>query len=251
VTGPAGQPPDVTAARAADVPVALPARGTTARRRLGALLVAFGAAGILLLGTSLAFVAGPVDADEGPLGLEAQRRLLVALLDTSARSIDSAATAARDADSSLGSTSVAAASAATLMTELSATMRQLAASLRVSFLGTQPFAPAADDMDRVATQAATVAADLDVAASSVRLAAEDMAVLADDLAGMRAEIDRIRGRIAGRIEADGWRLMLGATLAWLAIPAVVSVAIGLRWLRPAGRTGGARTPVPPPAPRRG
>jgi hypothetical protein len=232
-------------------PLALPPRGTAGRRRLGALLVAFGASGLLLIGSALVFVAGPVDEAEGPLGLEGHRRELVALLDASADAIDSAGVAARDADDSLGSTATAAGSAATLMTELSATMRELAASLRISFLGTQPFAPAADDMERVAAQASAVAADLDTASSSVRLAAEDMAVLADDLAEMRREIDLIRARVEGRIEADPWRLLLGAILAWLAIPAIVSLGLGIRWLgQGAGRVVGPMPDPPGAAPPR-
>lgn len=221
--------------------VSLPPRGSIARRRLGVLLTAFGLVGLLLVGTALYLVVQPVDASEGPFGIEAQRRQLVALLDASSEAIDSAENAARDADQSLGSTAVAAGSAASLMNELSSTMRELAASLRISFLGSQPFAPAADDMDRVAVQAATVAGDLDVAASSVRLAAEDMAALARDLGEMRTELATIRGSMSGPIDTDSWRLLVAAMLAWLGIPAAVSLVVGLRWLRPAPRFHPART----------
>lgn len=208
---------------------------------MGVLLAGFGLVGLLLVGTAFYLVAQPVDDSQGAFGIEAQRRQLVALLDASSDAIDSAENAARDADGSLGSTAVAAGSAATLMNELSSTMRELAASLRVSILGSQPFAPAADDMDRVGVQAATVAGDLDVAASSVRLAAEDMAALARDLGEMRTELATIRGSMSGPIDTDSWRLLVAAMLAWLGIPAAVSLVLGLRWLRPAPRFHPSRT----------
>ncbi len=221
--------------------VVLPPRGSIARRRMGVLLAAFGVVGLLLVGTPFFLVVRPVDADEGPFGIETQRRQLVALLDAARDAIASAQTPATAAAPSHRSTAVAAGSAATLMNELSTTMRELAGSLRVSFLGTQPFAPAADDMDRVADQAATVAGDLDVAASSVRLAAEDMAALARDLREMRGELSAIRSSMSGPIEADAWRLLVAAMLAWLGIPAAVSLVVGLRWLRPAPRFHPARS----------
>jgi hypothetical protein len=228
----------------------LPPAGTVRRRRIGLLLATFGAVGILLVGTGLALVLGPIDPAQGPFGIEAQRRQLVALLDESGKAMESAATAARDADGSLGQTATAAGSAATLMTDLASTMTALASSLRISFLGTQPFAPAAADMDRVAAQAATVGTDLQTAASSVRVAAEDMSALAADLADMRTEIRRIRASLAGPVELGPWRLLLIAMLGWFALPAAVSLWLGLRWLLPAGpRTGRARSSPPSPARR--
>jgi hypothetical protein len=210
------------------------------RRSVGIALVAFGLVGLFVLGTALVFVGRPVDAREGPFGIETHRRQLLALLDSSRDAMSSAERAARDADGSLGSTAEAAGSAAAMMTELSTTMRALGSSLRVSVFGTQPFAPAAADMDRVADRAATVAEDLGVAASSVSTTAGDMALLADELAEMRREIDTIRGSVTRPIDAEGTRLLATAILAWLAIPAVVSLWLGARWLRPIGRPAPAR-----------
>jgi hypothetical protein len=229
----------------------LPPPGTVRRRRLGLLLATFGAVGILLVGTGFALVLGPVDPAQGPFGIEAQRRQLVAMLDQSGKAMDSAETAARDADGSLGQTATAAGSAATLMTDLARTMTSLASSLRISFLGTQPFAPAAADMDRVAAQAATVGTDLETAASSVRVAAEDMSALAAELGDMRTELTRIRTSLAGPVEIGPWRLLLIALLGWFAVPAAVSLWIGLHWLLPArARTARARSSPPTPAPPR-
>lgn len=208
----------------------LPPRDTTARRRLGFLLTLFGATGLLLFGVAALLVASPIDEDEGPLGLEGQRRRLVAMIDASSAAIEEAETAAANVDGSLTSTSGAARSAGVFMAELAATMRSLSSSLRVSILGSQPFAGAADDFDRTAERAATVAADLERAAGSVELAADDIAELARDLGDMRSELTAIRDNIDDRIESTGSRLVVAAMLVWLAIPAAVSLALGLRWL---------------------
>jgi hypothetical protein len=102
-------------------------------------------------------------------------------------------------------------------------------------------------MDRVAAQSATVAADLEEAAGTVRLAAEDMAQLSVDLAAVRSDIDAIRARMAGPIDAGPWRLLLVATLLWIAIPAATSLWLGVRWLSsraPVGRETASVTAGP-------
>jgi hypothetical protein len=208
----------------------LPPRDPVTRRRAGFLLTLFGAVGLLLFGVAALLVANPVDENEGPLGLEGQRRRLVAMIDASSAAIAEASTAAGNVDGSLASTAAAARSAGLFMSQLATTMQSLSASLRVSILGSQPFAGAADDFDRTAAQAATVAADLERAAGSVELAAGDIADLSADLAELRTELGAIRDTVDDRIESTAWRLVLAAMLAWLAIPAAVSLALGLRWL---------------------
>lgn len=205
------------------------------RRRIGAALTAYGAIGIVLLGTAAILVAGLLDGGRGPLGLEAERRQLIELLDATGRALRDAETATRDADDSLAATAVAAASGARFSADLGTTLRGLAASLRISILGNQPFAGAADDFDRVAGQASGVAADLDAAAASLRLGAEDMHVLADDLADMRAEVLRVRDGMKDLLQLDQWRFAAAAILAWLAVPAALSLVVGIRWWRPAMR----------------
>ena len=201
------------------------------RRRIGFLLAGFGAVGLLLTLTSLAFVLAPLDADEGPLGLEGQRRQLVAFLDASSAAIADAEATAREADQSLASTSSAAGSAGTFMNELAGTMRTLSASLRTDLFGSQPFAGPADEFLRVADQASLVATDLEAAAASVNVAGDDVSALAGALGSLRDEMAGVRERLSGRIEADPWRILVAAFLLWLAIPAAVCLAFGIRWIR--------------------
>jgi methyl-accepting chemotaxis protein len=235
--GPAGDAGDASRPGATIVlPVAVD------RRRAGIVLTAYGAAGLVLLGIAMAFVLGAFDDGRGPLGLEAQRGGLLELLDSSRLVLADAEAAARDADDGLSSTSDAARDASRFTADLSLTLRSLAASLRLSILGSQPFAGPADDFDRVAGQAAGVAADLDQAAASIALASEDMGSLASDLGAMRARIDGVKANLAG-IDAGRWRSLAAAVLAWLAMPALVSLWLGLRWWQPSLAARAARRPA--------
>lgn len=201
------------------------------RRWVGAGLALYGALGLTLILLLLALVVAPRGGGDGPLGLDAQRRQLLGVVDVSSDTLRDAETAARGVDVTLLSTGGAAASAGTFMGELATTMRGLATSLRITILGSQPFAGPADDFERVAAQAATVAADLDLAASSIRLGAADMVALADQIAAVRAEVQQIRAVLAQPFDEGPWRILAAVVLAWLAVPAVLSLWVGLRWWR--------------------
>jgi hypothetical protein len=206
-------------------------RTSRRRRRAGMALTAYGAIGLVLLGLTLAFVLGAFDASGGPLGLEGQRTAMVQTLDATAATLTDAEAAARDAGASLSSTSSAATDGSRFTADLGTTLRNLAASLRVSILGSQPFAGPAEDMDRVAGQAATVATDLEQAAASIGRGAGDMGSLAVDLAAMRARIEGMKTSLVA-IDVGRWRWVAAAIVAWLAVPAAVSLWLGLRWWRP-------------------
>jgi hypothetical protein len=201
------------------------------RRRAGVALTGYGAAGLLLLGLAMAFVLGAFDGDGGPLGLDAQRRGLSDLLDASSVAVGDAEAAARDADAAMSSTASAAGDGSRFVGDLGLTLHNLAVTLRLSILGSQPFAGPADDFERVAAQAGGVAADLDAAAAAIRLGSEDMGSLANDLAAMRTNIERVKSNLAG-IDVGRWRWVTAAIIAWLAIPAVLSLWLGLRWWQP-------------------
>jgi hypothetical protein len=201
------------------------------RHQVGMGLALYGALSLGLILILLFLVATPREGGDGPFGLEAQRRQLVRMMDASADAIGDAEVAARGVDGTLFSTGSAAASAGTFMTELATTLRGLAASLRISILGSQPFAGPADDFERVASQASRVALDLDLAATSARTGAADMVALADQLAAVRAEVRLMRGGFDEPFDEGPWRLLAAVILAWLAVPAFVSLWVGLRWWR--------------------
>jgi hypothetical protein len=181
------------------------------RRRIGMALTFYGLAGLALLGFSIAFVLGAFDGGRGPLGLDATRRQLVELLDSSSQILAHAEVAARDADDSLAATGSAATSGSRFTADLGTTLRDLAASLRISILGSQPFSGPADGFDRVALEAAAVAVDF---------------------GRMRAQVNSARAGLADTLDAGRWRLLGAAILAWLGVPALVSLWLGLRWWRP-------------------
>jgi hypothetical protein len=208
-----------------------PALDPSDRRRAGVALTAYGIVGLALLGVAMAFVLGAFDDGRGPLGLEAQRRGIIELLDASSLALGDAEATARDGDDGLSSIATTAGDGSRFTADLGSTLRNLASSLRLSILGSQPFAGPADDFDRVALQAAGVAADLDEAAASIRLASEDMGSVGDDLAAMRGRIARVKADLAA-IDVPRWRWLSTAIIAWLAVPAVVSLWLGLRWWQP-------------------
>jgi hypothetical protein len=216
------------------------------RRRLAPWLLAWGGAGLVILGLALGFVNGVLTGDAGPLGLEGQRRQLVRLLDASNSALADARAAAANADGSLVAAGAAASSAGGFMTELSGTMSELAGSLRISIFGSQPFAAAADDFERVAASAAQVAIDLERAGTAVRLGGEDMATLAAELETVEAEVVRMRDGVSGLLDTRGWQVMATIVIAWLGVPALVSFLVGFRWWRQARRGRGARRSVPAP-----
>ncbi|MFL5679727.1 MAG: hypothetical protein ACJ77B_03920 [Chloroflexota bacterium] len=215
--------------------VALLAVDSRARRRIGAIVALWGAIGLVLLVLGAVAVGGILDGGRGPLGLEAERRDLVELLGATSNALRDAETTARDANNGLNATSDAATSASGFTSDLGTSLRELASSLRVSILGSQPLAAPADDLERVADRAAGVATDLDAASTAVRGSGRDMTRLADDIASMRAEVDRVRGGIERLVDLDRWRIATAAILLWLAVPAAVSLAVGLRWWRPLSR----------------
>jgi hypothetical protein len=59
-----------------------------------------------------------------------------------------------------------------------------------------------------------------------------MGSLANDLAAMRTNIERVKSNLAG-IDVGRWRWVTAAIIAWLAIPAILSLWLGLRWWQPA------------------
>ena len=127
-----------------------------ARRLVGLGLAVYGAMSLGMILLLLILVLAPREGDDGLLGLDAQRRQLLGVIDASATAIRDAETAARGVDDTLLSTSSAAASAGTFMSGLARTMSELAASLRISIFGSQPFAIPADEFEQVAAQASQV-----------------------------------------------------------------------------------------------
>jgi hypothetical protein len=202
------------------------------RRALAWGLILYGLAGIVLL------VAGAA------LGLEASARVerLAADADGSLAAASRATTAAAEAftnvDTSLSEAESSAIGAAGLSRDAAGTLRSLALAMEISFFGAQPLLPLASDFSASAAQAEALAGTLTSVAGSLGDTRIDIVVVGTELESLSAQLDSLRDSSG----ADGsdpppLRLFLGLLLAWLALPAIGALAVGLALLR--------RPPAPP------
>jgi hypothetical protein len=150
------------------------------RRRLGLGLMAYGTGGLLLLLVGLfALLSSPLP---GELDLSlANLSAATQTMDRAEAVVADAARTARSARIALASTSMSSRSAASMMTELAATLRETGTSLRVDIFGSRPFASVADSFDRTAQQADGVTSDLQSTAANVDEVARELDSTATEL----------------------------------------------------------------------
>jgi hypothetical protein len=234
---------------------------TPAWRRSDAVtlaLVAYGIGALLLLLATLLVVlaalaaveraAASVDAASGPA--------LTGRLDRLGSSLDEAETALRGFDETLAATSDAARDGQAMGTQLSSSLRRLAASLDIAVLGTRPFEGVGTEFARVADRADALAGELERVAGSLDGNRASLGSLADEVGGLQTELESLREELGGsgqdpgadpRGKAEGQagldaasalviaRVLAIAFVAWLAIPAILVVAIGRRRWRQRGQ----------------
>ena len=204
--------------------------GLRSRSRLiGAVLVAYGAIGLLVLLLGIAVGWGAADRVERLLG------------DADA-SVTAAATAVRHAADgfsgfgrSAGEAQAAASQAAAVSRDTSTTMSNLASSMSVNILGSQPLAALGADFRRASDQLSTLAADLDRIGGSLGSNRTDLNTIQSDLRVLADRLDEFRGRSsAGGGAGSGVppvRLLLIGFLLWVAVQSVAALAVGLTLLR--------------------
>jgi hypothetical protein len=215
-----------------------------ARRRLGLGLIAFGIAGLVLIGSAGALVFASLSAvGDAATGLEAQRTQLVGMLGPASAALERAAASASNAGTSLSETRDSAAQAATLMTRLSASFDSLASLGSFDILGARPFASLSGQFTQVATESRTLSTDLSTAAAAMDSNITDSEGVAGDLrtlADQLSELDTSLGaspdgpapNAAGAsLPIDLAKVVLVGLLLWLAVPAIAALSIGWRWYR--------------------
>jgi hypothetical protein len=203
------------------------------QRAIGIGLIAWGILGIGLVAAALLLLAGRVPAAGG---IET-REDLARTMEASRLTLREAAVAVRGADVGLTGAALAAGSAGRMMDEMGTSLSQLSTALRLTILGTQPFAGPADDFARLADRTAQVAMDLETVRASVSIAAEDTSRLADSIDRLEVQIGDLQESI-DLVAGDGLghaRLLLAVLLGWMAMLALVSLWIGVRWVAPARR----------------
>ncbi|HEU0237258.1 MAG TPA: hypothetical protein VFR14_12535 [Candidatus Limnocylindrales bacterium] len=201
-------------------------------------LIAFGVSGLVIVAIGLATVLAWGTGSD-PAATDPVADLRATLAGSRAAVID-AATSARSADAGLVAAAEAAGSAGALTRDLSVAARGLASALRTSIFGVEPLAPAAPAFEGVADRAAALAVDLEAVQVTVRSGGADLRAVGtrlDELGRRLADLDRAIDESAGRADESiaAVRLLVAAVLAWLAMPALASVWLGLRL-----RSGSAR-----------
>jgi len=228
------------------------------RRRLGVGLAAFGTIGLALLAGAAVLVLGALRVlDDAASGFERQRTEVVALLEPAATALERAATSASNAGASLSATRDAAARAAGLTARLAESFESLAGLSSFEILGARPFGGIAGQFSAVGAEARLVSSDLATAAAAMGTNVTDSQAVATDLHALAARIETLRAGLSvpagsdpssagGSIEVGAARLVLLGLLAWLAVPALVSLWFGARLLR--ARSGAAAVDLTPPPP---
>jgi len=210
------------------------------RRGVGAGLTAYGLAGLL---AGFLVVAATISAASGlqPAveNIDHQRDAIVASIEHSAAALDHVATIADDAAVGAGQAADIASKSADVSRRLADTLSRLAETFgSFGILGNQPFAPLAADAAQVAAQLRGIAIDLDALGISISGVAREIPALSAEVRALSDDLDTLATELASlEVSADAaaafrW-LMVGIVvlLAWLLVPAVVSLVAGIRLLR--------------------
>lgn len=199
-------------------------------RIAGWALLAYGAAGVVLLLAVLAMAGAPLG--------EAERLFssLDATLDAAGDTARSTSTAMLSVQAGLDEAREGTANAGLLLADAAATSGRLADAMGLSIFGTQPLIGLADDFDAIATQLTSIGDSLTRVGSALETSGSDLAAVRDDVDRLAVEIERVHAR-AGADAASSWgtlRLVALALLAWLVLPALAALAAG-GWLLRAER----------------
>lgn len=223
-------------------------RSAPNRRRGAIALIAYGLFGLAVLLPTAVVAWTAVNADFAALN-DARTEAAASLTRADATLID----LRNLVDSTGASTASAAASAdeaSQMLGGLARTLRDTSSSLMVDVFGQRPFASVADGFTRSAADAASTSQSLAATAAAIRSTGSAIAPVGADIDSLRSELATLRGSLAASDDSSparipSWlaRLAVIGLFAWLLIPAVACLAVGVRRLR--------ATPSQPPASRPG
>ena len=194
------------------------------RRGLAWGLIVYGVLGIALVASGASIGLGLAERIE-ELATAAEGTLSAA-----AESTRAAADSFASVDGSLEQANASATQAAALSREASATLGSLASAMSISILGAQPLLPLADDFNTSADQAEALAGTLDGVATSLGDTQTDVAVIGGELEELSRQIETLQSA-ATPGEAPQLRLFVVLLLAWITVPAVGALILGLSLLR--------------------
>ncbi len=199
-------------------------------RPIGFALVANALFGIALVAIALATL-GPLLARASAAADSAGESLTAA-----AQALDQTATAFDGFGKSLDDAKTSSAHAAQLLNDASTTSGQLADAMAINFFGAQPFLPISRSFRRNTDELRGVSEDLSTLSGAIGNNARDVASVRDSVRVLRDRVRRIAGDAAaspgaGRVGPELGVLVYGLTL-WLGILSGLSLAVGLRLVRP-------------------
>jgi len=208
------------------------------RRPLGLALVAYGIAGIVLIVAAGILVGAAIEqlaSVSSQVG--GQRDALVATLRATSVALDNASTGMGDVGTSLSAAQESSDRAAGLARSLRDTLAGLARAMDVSIFGTQPLAGLATGFDQAARQSDELATSLDEVGGALERNSGGLDTTERDLVALRDRVDRLVESLeANPVDVAPAPLLaqlaLLGLLLWLGVPAVASVIIGLRLMRP-------------------
>jgi hypothetical protein len=197
---------------------------TPRRRWLGWGLIVYG-----VLGIALVMSGGGIG-----LGVAARIERLAAAadgtLDAAARSTRAAADSFTNVDGSLAEAGTSSVQAADLAREASTSLDALAGAMELSVFGAQPLLPLAARFRDSADQAMALGETLDGVSTSLEATRTDVSGIGIELESLADELETLQGAAD---PGDGrlLRLFVVLLLAWIAVPALGGLLLGLSLLR--------------------
>jgi hypothetical protein len=147
-------------------------------------------------------------------------------LSAAASSTRAAAASFTSVDGSLERADASARQGADLARDASASLGSLADAMAISILGAQPLLPLADDFSTSSDQAAALAETLDGVAGSLDDTRTDVAAIGDELDELGGQIEELQAA-ARPGDTPQLRLFVILLLAWITVPAVGALILGL------------------------
>ncbi|MEO6294545.1 MAG: hypothetical protein ABIP01_05900 [Candidatus Limnocylindria bacterium] len=188
-------------------------------------LIAYGLLGLLLV------IGGAVIGLDVGGRIERLASSADGTLTAAARSTRAAADSFASIDGSLSEAQASADGAAILARDAGATLDSLAVAMQLTFFGAQPLLPLADEFTASADQAEQLGGRLDAVGSSLGDTRTDVAIIGVELESLSSEIESLQGAGGADGGSPPLRVFVGLLLAWIAIPAVAALLVGLDLLR--------------------
>jgi hypothetical protein len=205
-------------------------------RRLGAALLLFGLVGVVLaVIVAAGLIAGAIAARDLDDTLEADQASIAAALDRLTDALDAVGTTADNASTSLGTASGSMSDAGAMLDQLAVLSDDMATTLEIQILGTQPFATVSPRFRELAVDARTLRDDAAGLAGALDTNAADVTALADRIARIGDEVDAISKRVTAFDRTEdlvrflvGGIALAGLLVAWLGIAAAACMWAGWR-----------------------